>query len=150
MAELFNPSGDFSTTEAVSPNLIGSYVPAIDFPGFVSGFGFRIPFGGGVLESQVAEDYGVSSAPDGALTGLSSAAADMYEITITGGDVGGITIGEQGAAGAQGPAGVQGPPGPMGPYGPWGDEGPQGERGLPGPQGPAGPQGPQGPPGLII
>lgn len=146
MATILEPPGSFQSTEAAPPNIVGSFIPAIDQPNFRGGLGFTIPLGGGRLKPTLAQAYGVAQSSDTAMLGFGVGGGN-YNISITGDFNAGITIG---GAGIQGIVGLPGNPGPPGPQGEDGDTGEKGERGPQGITGGSGGPGPQGPQGSCI
>ena len=97
MADVFTQSGDLSTVGTPAPLLQGVYIPAIDNPDLLDGFGLVIPWGSGKTARRV--DYGLSAEPNpaGRLMDLWPADNITYKF-----------------AGLDGPQGPPGPPGPRG------------------------------------
>lgn len=97
MADVFTQSGDLTNVGTPAPVLQGAYIPAIDNPELLDGFGMVIPWGGGNTTRRI--DYGLPSEPSPA-----NRLMDLWptnDITYK-------------FAGLDGPQGPPGPPGPRG------------------------------------
>lgn len=103
MAEVFVNSGENSDNIVVPPpQLQGVFVPGIDNPFAVNGFGMVTPFGGGSTTRKYT-DYSVSAEVSSQSTQLS----DLTDAFVPGG-VGGAGYNLEGLVGPQGIAGLNG------------------------------------------
>jgi hypothetical protein len=100
VSEVFTSSGESSDiTAGPSPRLQGLFLPGIDNPQFVDGFGIVTPWGGGSTARRYG-DYGIIPDRETQLKDLAS--------SLIPAEGGGISFG------AEGPRGLQGLPGPQG------------------------------------
>lgn len=103
MSEVFTSSGESSDiTAGPPPNLQGLFIPGIDNPEFVDGFGIVTPWGGGNTARRYG-DYGISTEISRQSTQLGDLASSLIPA-----EGGGISYG------LEGPQGIQGIPGPQG------------------------------------
>ncbi len=103
MSEAFNISGESSDiTAGPAPILRGLFVPGIDNPLAVDGFGIVTPWGGGSTTRRYG-DYGISTEISRQSTQLQDLASSL--IPAGGGEV---------SYGLEGPRGIQGLQGPQG------------------------------------
>jgi len=97
MADVFTESGDLNTVGTPAPLLQGVYIPAIDNPELLDGFGLVVPWGSGKTARR--SEYGLSGTPDPANRLMDLWPADNITYKF---------------AGLDGPQGPPGPPGPRG------------------------------------
>ena len=97
MADVFTRSGEPAVVGVPSPFLQGLYLPAIDNPDLLDGFGLVIPWGGGKTANRV--EYGLSETPLPSNRLLNLVPGDSITYKFSGLD---------------GPMGPPGPPGPRG------------------------------------
>jgi len=106
MSEAFNISGESSDiTAGPAPQLQGLFVPGIDNPLAVDGFGLSIPWGGGGTARRYG-DYGISTEISRQSTQLNDLAGSL--ISAEGGGLGYGIQGDKGPQGIQGPRGLPG------------------------------------------
>jgi len=97
MADVFTKSGVLTGAGAPAPFLQGLFIPAIDNPGLLDGFGLVIPWGGGKTARRA--DYGLPAEPSPSNRIMDLVAGDSITYKFEGVD---------------GPVGPPGPPGPRG------------------------------------
>lgn len=100
MAEVFSSSGEKTDNVVVpTPRLQGLFLPGIDNPSTIDGFGTVIPWGGGSTARRYA-DYGISIGRDTQLNDLASSFLPAAGVETT--------YNFEGLIGPQGPAGRDG------------------------------------------
>ena len=106
MSEAFSTSGESSDiTAGPAPQLQGLFLPGIDNPQFVDGFGVVTPWGGGGTARRYG-DYGIRTDISNQSTQLSDLASSLIPA-----EGGGISFGLEGPRGIQRIQGPQGLPG---------------------------------------